>query len=50
MHQRRELIIVIVLAGVVPDLIGDAADTSRAEWLEIAVIVLIAVEIVAALR
>lgn len=38
------------LVAEVNDLIGDAADTSRAEWLEIAVIVLIAVEIVAALR
>jgi hypothetical protein len=38
------------LVAEVNDLIGDAADTSRGEWLEIAVIVLIAFEIVAALR
>ncbi len=38
------------LVAEVNELIGDAADTSRAEWLEIAVIVLIAFEIVAALR
>ena len=34
----------------VNDLIGEAADTSRGEWLEVAVIALILVEIVAALR
>jgi hypothetical protein len=38
------------LVAEVNDLVGDAADTSRGEWLEIAVIVLIAFEIVAALR
>ena len=38
------------LVAEVNDLIGDAADTSRAELLEIAVIALIALEIVAALR
>jgi len=43
MRKRR-------LVGEVNDLIGDAADTSRADWLEIAVIALIAVEIVAALK
>ncbi len=38
------------LVAEVNDLIGDAADTSRAEWLEIAIIALIAYEIVAALQ
>jgi hypothetical protein len=38
------------LVAEVNDLVGDAADTSRGEWLEIAVIVLIVFEIVAALR
>jgi hypothetical protein len=38
------------LVAEVNDLIGDAADTRRGEWLEIAVIVLIVLEIVAALR
>jgi hypothetical protein len=38
------------LVAEVNDLIGDAADTSRGEWLEIAVIALIAGEILAALR
>jgi hypothetical protein len=38
------------LLADVNDLIGDAADTSRGEWLEIAIILLIVFEIVAALR
>lgn len=38
------------LVAEVNDLIGEAADTSRGEWLEVAVIALIVVEIVAALR
>jgi len=38
------------LAAEVNDLIGDAADTSRGEWLEVAVIALVAFEIIAALR
>jgi hypothetical protein len=38
------------LVAEVNDLVGDAADTSRAEWLEIAIIALIAYEIVAALQ
>ncbi len=38
------------LVAEVNELIGDVADTSRAEWLEIAIILLIAFEIVAALR
>jgi hypothetical protein len=38
------------LVAEVSHLIGDAADTSRAEWLEIAIIVLILFEIVSAFR
>jgi len=38
------------LVSEVNDLIGAAADTRRGEWLEIAVIALIVLEIVAALR
>ncbi len=38
------------LVADVNELIGDVADRSRSEWLELAVIALIAFEIVAALR